>query len=208
MNILNLYAGLGGNRQSWTDCIVTAVEINPKIAQIYHDFYPQDTVVVADAHQYLLDHYHEFEFIWASPPCPTHSRMRRFAVARGQTRPVYPEMSLYQEILFLQHYATCFWIVENVIPYYKPLLSPTIQLGRHLFWANFYIWKRSFPLLQPIKGRTGLNVQEREKFVGISLASYTGIDKNKSLKNYIDPAIGAWILQCCRNQQQAQQKLF
>jgi len=57
MRILNLYAGIGGNRKLWTDVEVTAVEMNPKIAAIYQDFFPNDKVIVADAHQYLLDHF-------------------------------------------------------------------------------------------------------------------------------------------------------
>ena len=72
MKVLNLDAGLGGNRKFWTDVDVTAVELNPDIAKIYQDFFPDDKVIVADAHQYLLEHYQEFErgLIWDSPPCP------------------------------------------------------------------------------------------------------------------------------------------
>jgi DNA (cytosine-5)-methyltransferase 1 len=51
----------------------------------------------------------------------------------------YPDMSLYQEIIFLQNFARCPWVIENVIPYYKPLISPTAQIGRHLYWSNFDI---------------------------------------------------------------------
>ena len=78
MKILNLYAGIGGNRKLWGDKHeVTAVEIDPEIAKIYQDFFPKDKVVVGDAHQFLLEHYKEFDFIWSSPPCPTHSRLRK-----------------------------------------------------------------------------------------------------------------------------------
>lgn len=50
MKILNLYAGIGGNRKLWTDCEVTAVEYNEEIAGIYKEFFPRDTVVIGDAH--------------------------------------------------------------------------------------------------------------------------------------------------------------
>ena len=39
MEVLNLYAGVGGNRKLWTGCNVTAVELNPKIANVYKRLY-------------------------------------------------------------------------------------------------------------------------------------------------------------------------
>ena len=140
--ILNLYACLGGNRYKWdevADVDITAVELDPEAARLYQERFPNDKVIVADAHQYLLDHYKEFDFIWASPPCPSHSRARYWSSSNYETttEAIYPDMKLYQEILFLQHYyKTGKWVVENVIPYYEPLV-PAIKRGRHLYWANF-----------------------------------------------------------------------
>lgn len=132
--VLNLYAGIGGNRKLWCNCQVTAVEYTQKIADVYKTQHPDDEVVVADAHQYLLENYSNFDFIWSSPPCQSHSKM----IKSGKNRkPRYPDMKLYEEILFLQHNYKGLWIVENVVPYYKPLINPTKQVGRHLFWSNF-----------------------------------------------------------------------
>jgi len=131
--VLNSYAGLGGNRKRWTDCQVTAVEYTQKIADTYKSLYPQDDVIVADAHQYLLDNHQNFDFIWSSPPCQSHSRMIRSGKNR---KPRYPGLRLYEEILFLKHNFKGLWVVENVIPYYEPLL-PGKKIGRHLFWSNF-----------------------------------------------------------------------
>jgi DNA (cytosine-5)-methyltransferase 1 len=75
MKILNLYAGLGGNRKLWQNHNIIAVEYTEKIAQVYKNNFPNDNVIIADAHQYLLDHHKEFDFIWSSPPCQSHSRM-------------------------------------------------------------------------------------------------------------------------------------
>jgi len=138
MKVLNLYACLGGNRLKWTDCEVTAVELDPELARLYQERFLNDTVIVADAHQYLLDHYKEFDFIWSSPPCPTHSRARYWNSSNYDTVTdgVYPDMKLYQEILFLQHYFKGKYVVENVIPYYEPLI-PSKKRGRHLYWTNF-----------------------------------------------------------------------
>lgn len=136
VKVLNLYAGLGGNRKLWENVEVTAVELDENIAGICRTLHPQDTVVVGDAHSYLLKNYHRFDFIWTSPPCQTHSKMAR-ATRRALKR--YPDMSLYQQIIFLQTYARCPWVVENVVPYYTPLVPPTKQVGRHLFWSNFKV---------------------------------------------------------------------
>lgn len=142
MKILNLYACLGGNRYKWgNDHEITAVELDPEAARLYQERFPNDTVIIADAHQYLLDHYKEFDFIWSSPPCPTHSRARYWNSSNYDTttEAVYPDMKLYEEILFLQHYyKTGKYVVENVIPYYEPLIQAQ-KKGRHLYWCNFIL---------------------------------------------------------------------
>lgn len=136
MHILNLYAGLGGNRKLWKNCEVTAVEYSPKIAAVYQKLYPEDTVLVEDAHNFLLEAYDCVDFIWSSPPCQSHSRMVK--ATRHDIRK-YPDMALYQEILFLQHFCKVGWVVENVKPYYEPLIKPSAIIGRHYFWSNFPI---------------------------------------------------------------------
>ena len=135
IKVLNLYAGLGGNRKDWKDVDVTAVENNPEIAKIYQKFFPEDKVIVTDAHQFILEHYKEFDFIWSSPPCQSHSKMNlgtRHKIIR------YPDMSLYQEIIFLKHFFKGLWVVENVNPYYSALMEFQ-KADRHLFWSNFTI---------------------------------------------------------------------
>ena len=136
MKVLNLYACLGGNRLLWDDCEVTAVELDSELARMYQERFPNDTVIVADAHQYLLDHYKEFDFIWSSPPCPSHSRAR-FA-RRNTTAPTYPDLKLYEEIILLENCFDGKYCVENVIPYYEPLI-PAKKRGRHLYWTNFLL---------------------------------------------------------------------
>jgi len=137
MKILNLYCGIGGNRKKWgNEHSITAVENNPEIAKIYQDFFPDDKVVVADAHQYLLDHFKEYDFVWSSPPCPSHSVCNHFLKGQGIYR--FPDMKLYEEIIFLKHFFKGKYVVENVKPYYEPLVKPQ-YIGRHAFWANFLI---------------------------------------------------------------------
>ena len=140
MKILNLYACLGGNRYKWNevkdDIEVTAVELDPEAARLYQERFPNDKVIVADAHQYLLEHYKEFDFIWSSPPCPTHSRARYWSIGANGKNPIYPDMKLYQEILLLEYHYKGKYVIENVIPYYEPMLRPK-KRGRHLYWTNF-----------------------------------------------------------------------
>ena len=185
MKILNLYAGIGGNRKLWGDeHEVTAVEYDPKIASIYQDFFPNDNVVVGDAHKYLLEHFQEFDFIWASPPCPSHSKVR-FANLK-QNKPIYPEMTLYQEIIFLTHYFKGKFVVENVISFYNPLIKP-YQVGKHYYWTNFPLTNVS---KIDNKGRgmgRNENLEDLYKLKGFDLTKYQGIDKMKTIRNCVEP---------------------
>ena len=138
MKILNLYAGIGGNRLLWgDDHNITAVENNKKIAEKYKKKFPNDIMILGDAHEYLLDYYKEFDFIWSSPPCQSHSRTNYFT-QHIRKRPVYIDVNLYQEIIFLDNFYKGKYVVENVIPFYKPFIEAK-KIGRHLFWSNFNI---------------------------------------------------------------------
>jgi DNA (cytosine-5)-methyltransferase 1 len=134
--VLNLYACLGGNRYKWTDCEVTAVELDEEAARLYQERFPNDKVIVADAHKYLLDHFKEFDFIWSSPPCPSHSKVRISQKNRETFKFIYPDMKLYEEVIFLDNFFEGKYVVENVTPYYEPLI-PAQKRGRHLYWTNF-----------------------------------------------------------------------
>jgi len=85
-------------------------------------------VVVGDALSFLLEHYKEFDIIWVSPECPTHSDIRRVGVHGGIHDAVLPNMDLYQIIIFLTHFFQGKWIVENVKPYYEYLIKPRVGL--------------------------------------------------------------------------------
>lgn len=192
MKILNLYAGIGGNRKLWGDNHqITAIEYNKDIARVYKSFFPNDEVIVADAHQYLLDHYKEFDFIWSSPPCPSHSDIRRCGVQAGQYEALYPDMTLYQEIILLMNFVYAKFVVENVKPYYEPLIQPTAKLHRHYFWSNVNIPYKEF-----------IDKRKHEDIVGSSIVygfDLNGIeinDKRKILRNMVNPEVGKYILDC------------
>tara|TARA_R110002096_G_C14286213_1_gene697056 strand:- start:58 stop:699 length:642 start_codon:yes stop_codon:yes gene_type:complete len=213
MKVLNLYACLGGNRLLWDNCEVTAVELDPELARLYQERFPNDTVIVADAHQYLLDHYKEFDFIWSSPPCPTHSRARFWNSSNYDTttNAVYPSMMLYEEILFLQHYFKAKYVVENVIPYYEPLI-PAKKRGRHLYWTNFNL--PSDLNNRSIQIGAGKNELKRlTQFHKIDISSYNGAQSLiKIARNLVDYEAGKTIFDTMRGIQRAnntnQQLLF
>tara|TARA_R110000772_G_scaffold83493_2_gene176597 strand:- start:3429 stop:4103 length:675 start_codon:yes stop_codon:yes gene_type:complete len=204
MKILNLYACLGGNRYKWDEVAdgleITAVELDPELARLYQERFPNDTVIVADAHKYLLDNYKEYDFIWSSPPCPTHSRARYWNSSNYETttEAVYPNMNLYQEILLLEHYFKGSYVVENVIPYYHPLIEAK-KRGRHLYWTSFNLPNdlrdRRFAISQ-----TKNELKELCKFHKIDLSSYSGEQsKVKIGRNLVDYEAGKTILETALN---------
>jgi DNA (cytosine-5)-methyltransferase 1 len=194
MKILNLYAGIGGNRKLWGDeHQITAVELNPEIAKIYQDFFPNDTVIVADAHEYLLDNISEYDFIWSSVPCQSHSRARYWTSKGGRYSPIYPDMKLWQEIIFLRKFAECLFTVENVIPYYDVFINPDAKIQRHLFWSNI-------PIYEPVNlsyqispfNITGNTITNGFDITGYKLSQR----KDQVVRNTMNPEIGLHILNC------------
>lgn len=199
MKVLNLYACLGGNRLKWTDCEVAAVELDPELARLYKERFPNDTVIIADAHQYLLDHYKEFDFIWSSPPCPSHSKARFWGSKGGLCAPVYPDMSLYQEIIFLDNFFDGKYCVENVTPYYEPLI-PAKKRGRHLYWTNFNLPKIISNRFDIAGTREKDELNQLCKFHSIDISKYNGKQsKVKIARNMVDYEAGLTIFNTARN---------
>ena len=191
MRVLNLYAGIGGNRRLWGDeHQITAVELDPDIAAVYKDLYPNDEVIVGDAHEYLLKHYQEFDYIWSSPPCQSHSSFRfNIGVRYRGTEPVYPDMKLYQEIILLSTHFDGLYVVENVKPYYDVLIKPTVELQRHYFWSNYEIPQAEF------KGENLRTAQipDLEALHGVDLSRYKLSNKRQVLRNCILPDLGLHV---------------
>lgn len=200
MRVLNLYAGLGGNRKGWSGVSVVAVENDPRIAAVYARLYPQDEIIVSDAHDYLLHNADRFDFIWSSPPCQTHSKMMKATRHKSKR---YVDMSLYQEILFLQHFYSGLYVVENVVPFYTPLIAPKI-VGRHTYWANFDVGEyvesppKDFINLSNLAGK-----QKLMDWLGIHYAEniYYGTNHCPAqiLRNCVHPNEGAAILSRARS---------
>ena len=193
MKILNLYACLGGNRYLWgDDHEITAVEWDEELAKLYQERFPKDKVIVADAHQYLLDHYKEFDFIWSSPPCPTHSRFNTSMKTKRKMK--YPDMRLYEEIIFLQHYYEGKYVVENVIPFYEPLIAAQ-KRHRHLYWCNFILPNNLSSRKNPDLSRTKNLVKVLSEFHDYDFRKYKGKQLlYKIARNLVDYEAGKTIL--------------
>ena len=221
--VLNLYACLGGNRYKFDEVAkeagielqVTAVELDPELAKLYEERFPNDTVIVADAHQYLLDHYKEFDFVWTSPPCPTHSRVRMSQKNKDSFKPMFPDMKLYEEIIFLEHNLIGKYVVENVIPFYTPLI-PAIKRGRHLYWTNFNL-PNDLGEREEGKGLVGSNclneVKKLSKFHDYDFTKYKGSQRtDKIARNLVDYEAGRTIFETAlgviRKQNTTQTELF
>lgn len=121
LRVLNAFAGLGGNSMHWDNCEVVAIEENEKIAAVYQKLHPTHEVIVGDAYQFFKENHESFDFAWFSPPCQKHSRMMK---ATRHKVADYPDFRLYELITFLQHFFKGDWVVENVVPYYEPLIKP------------------------------------------------------------------------------------
>ena len=196
MKILNLYCGIGGNRKLWgNEHEITAIENNPEIAKVYQDFFPNDKVIITDAHKYLLEHFKEFDFIWSSPPCPSHSKLRK-----SHKKIVFPDMKLYQEIVILKHFFKGKWVVENVEPYYNPLIKPESKIDRHIFWSNFNILKFK---VRPYKSDVSrMTKEDLSKIKNINLDDYKINDKRLLLRNAVNPKFGLHVFNCAFKEKQ------
>lgn len=191
MRVLNLYSGLGGNRKLWKGADVTAVELNKYAAALYKQMYPCDKLVIGDAHDYLLQNHERFDFVWSSPPCQSHSKMMK--ATRHDVRK-FPDMKLYEEIIWLTHFYKGKWVVENVKPYYKPLVEPSVILGRHCFWTNFNTGNFEPPMMDNfIQARA----EDIKKWLGLQFKvekqSTEGFRLDQSLRNCVHPELGRHI---------------
>ena len=196
MRILNLFAGIGGNRLLWNDVLpdidVTAVEFDTEIAKAYAKRFPNDDVIVGDAWDYAAKNYLDFDFIWASPPCQTHSRLNIPNNIRNDRTKILPDFRLYELIVYLKFFCKKPFVVENVVPFYEPLVKPNVKLGRHYFWSNFYIPEKFFKKPNKTIEKTIIS-----DFKDFDLSLFKNIkNKRQIIRNQVDSNLGKYILGC------------
>jgi len=208
IELLNGWAGIGGNTHKLdrNKYNITHVEINQEIAQANQKLHPKDTVIQSDAKQFLVENYQDFDYIWASPPCPSHSSIAKAGAKNGQYSAKMPDMSLYSVIIFLDEYFEGDWTVENVKPFYERLdeqerqkadsmqrvIPPAEDSNRHLFWSSHEVPQTSVP-------RSGFNKKNNEElmdWLGIRVhRSFETVEKRKVLRNCVHPEIGKAIVE-------------
>ena len=113
---------------------------------------------------------------------------------------VYPDMKLYEEILFLQGYFKGKWVVENVFSWYNPLIKP-FEVGRHYFWTNFPLSKKKitsgkFSITGGVNKEKGNEqVLRLQKEFGVDLSKYSNDERWKRtvLRNMVNPELGLHI---------------
>jgi len=152
----------------------------------------------------LLEHFDEYDFIWASPPCQSHSRTNFFLSGQGIYR--YPDLKLYQEIIFLMCWFKGKWVVENVIPYYKALIDYK-KVGRHAIWCNFSIPDKQIDYVQiGTMNRQASKDAQRKAIIREAqipellnlhgLKDFAIKNKRQILRNCVYPEVGLYILNC------------
>jgi DNA (cytosine-5)-methyltransferase 1 len=142
----------------------------------------------------LLEHFKEFDFIWSSPPCPTHSKVRISQKNRDSFVFKFPDMKLYEEIIFLDNFFDGKYCVENVTPYYEPLIQGQ-KRGRHIYWTNF---KLPTDLNERKLDGTLTNMKDEvgvlSKFHNYDFRKYKGEQAiNKMARNLVDYEAGLTI---------------
>lgn len=109
-------------------------------------------------------------------------------------------MKLYEEIIFLQSNFKGAWVVENVIPYYTPLIEAK-KVGRHLFWSNFNITDFSPPEFKGMMDRQNQSAKKQlHEWLGIYYDKniyYEGNhDPTQILRNCVHPDLGKHVFDC------------
>lgn len=104
-------------------------------------------------------------------------------------------MKLYQEIILLDQWFDGYYVVENVKPYYDPLIEPQV-LGRHCFWSNL-------DLTNPPKFTPRGNFDDTEKMaasMGYDLSTLKNVNKKLVLRNCVENDISEFIYERLKEQ--------
>jgi DNA (cytosine-5)-methyltransferase 1 len=197
--LYNGCAGFGANTHllNRKEVDVTHTEMFQDIANVNRLLHPDDEVIVADTFQHFQENHEKYNFAWFSVNCQGHSKMVK--ATRHNVNKIPPVTELYGLIIFLTHFYKGDWVVENVVPFYKPLIEPTLRVGRHLFWSNKPLFG-----IEDVKRPTGFinkatkkGADELKKWLGLEFEWYVYYKGNhcpaQTLRNCVHPKLGVQI---------------
>lgn len=209
LRILNLYAGIGGNAKLWHKVAkdnglkikIIHVEINQDLCKELIRLFPNDLVYNLDAHDYLESLAREnllndFDIIWSSPPCQTHSRLNRINDKKLH-KSRYVDPSLYQQIILLKYNFNGIYFVENVKPYYG-IIFDGVEIGRHVIWSNIDVNDIGYRYNKKI---FNLSLKDLQKEYGIILSKNIyleypkGHDPKQVYRNAVHPKLGKLLFE-------------
>ena len=158
LKILDLFCGLGGVARGFQTFLIEngidfeyyAIDVDDRILKAHKVLNPRSIVIKRDAYSFSDEELCNYDFIWASPPCETHSIVGTWR----RKISVDPDMRLYELIDRLYDLGKPF-VVENVKPYYKPPIRPTSRANRHVLWSNLEIppIKVNLPTFTSVKNK-------------------------------------------------------
>lgn len=197
MRILDLYAGLGGTakgiqsvlEKKGVDYEYFAIEIDPNVCAAHKINNPRSTVICADVKDWL-DKITDFDFVWASPPCQTHSILNFSNKATGKKTNLV-DWSLWHVIDHLQRTENVSYVVENVLIWYNEPFKHNFNLDRHYFWTNLSLL--SFEYQKRTKDWGYLSVKGWKEYHQVEHA-ITG-NKRQQLRNCLHWSIAAGIFE-------------
>jgi len=145
IKILDLFCGLGGVAKGFQSYLrqrnikfeYYAIDVDGRILLAHKILNPDSIVIRRDAYSFTDDELKQYDFIWASPPCETHSNLNLYNRKNLETFKK-PDMRLWKLISRFYSLGKPF-VVENVKPYYGALIKPTARVGRHFLWSNLHI---------------------------------------------------------------------
>ena len=120
-------------------------------------------------------------------------------------------MKLYEEIIFLEYHFKGKYVVENVNPYYEPMLNPK-KRKRHHYWTNFIL-----PANLSDRNDTSLvqasSIKALSEFHDYDFSKYKAEQRRlKIARNLVDYKAGKTILETAlgiiNNNKKEQTKLF
>ena len=104
-------------------------------------------------------------------------------------------MKLYEEIIFLDNFFDGKYCIENVIPYYEPLIAAQ-KRGRHLYWTNFVLPNNINERKNPDLSRTKDLINALSEYHDYNFKQYKGEQSvQKMARNLVDYEAGKTILE-------------